>query len=131
MATTDPDGDTVFAALAQLVLARGAAPLTRWPDGWETTLDAAWLVALNGSGADLAFTSRLRPDGMAGRGGVTIPPYHAYIESRGWAAGFLHPLRGGTFAAGEGANLQTFYAALTAALAREWGAQSVGEGPTV
>jgi hypothetical protein len=51
------------------------------------------------------------PGGAVG-GGVTVQPFHTYIEYNGWPAGVLNPLGEGEFAAGTGANVESFVAAL-------------------
>ena len=41
-----------------------------------------------------------------------MQPFHTYIEYNGWPAGVLNPLGEGEFAAGTGANVESFVAAL-------------------
>lgn len=91
-----------FDAIVGLALALGAAPLNRYPGAWEHQVDPTWKIAVN------AHWEPATVDGLV------IPGFHAAIWYNGWPAGLLSP-RGGVIAAGEGANEDSFIAALCAA----------------
>lgn len=59
----------------------------------------SWLVSAN-------------PTPITTEGGVTVMPFHAYIEFNGWPAGVLRVMGDGQFAAGSEANPEAFAAAL-------------------
>ncbi len=89
-----------FAAIADLCLALDAAPANRYPGCWELRLDEHWEIAFNGHGESVRSSH-----------GVAVEPYHCYVQFNGWPAGVFGPL-GGTIAAGELANEETFLAAV-------------------
>lgn len=101
-----PENPTVLNLLPLLVLALGAAPLNKHAGCWEHQIDESWRVAINGH--------REAHDVE----GVSLPPFHIYLEYNGWPAGILHPLTGGLMAAGEAANEGTLIAALVRAIER-------------
>ena len=76
-------------------------PLAQMPGRrWAGTCGPwSWLV--NGSGIPITT-----------EGGVTVMPFHTYIEFNGWPAGVLDAVGEGEFAAGTGANPEAFAAAL-------------------
>ena len=100
--------DPYYAAICY-AQSHGAKDLKNHPGCWESQVDEGWFIALNGH-KDPMLTS-----GGAGKGDVVHPipvePYTVYVEWNGWPAGILTPF-GGTLAAGEAANPETFVAAL-------------------
>lgn len=108
----------VAAKVAELNKALGAPRACDVEGCWEHQIDEHWFVAVNGHKEEQALK---RSNG----GGVTVPPFHFYLEFNGWPAGFLTPF-GGTMAAGEAANEQTLIAALDAAIAKASGANGKG-----
>lgn len=70
---------------------------------WTDATFKQWWVAFNG-----------HPEKKATSKGQQVDPYHCYVEYNGWPAGVFTPY-GGVIAAGEGANENTFIAALVRA----------------
>lgn len=95
-----------FDKIAALALKTGVKDLRSL---WLHKVDEKWTVAING--ADEAL--RAEPEGMMG---ATIEPFNAAVWYNGWLAGSLSPLEG-IFAAGSGANEDSFIEALDRAIA--------------
>ena len=93
--------------LAQLGGALGVTKITELPGCWEHKIDDEWEIAFNGH--DEATASSLSS--------VPVPPMSVYIQYNGWPAGVVGFL-GGVIAASEGANEETFLAAIEAAIKR-------------
>ena len=93
-----------FGVLAELGIALDAAPLTKHAGCWECQIDKQWLIAVNGHKQPMRWRD------------ITVDPFHCYVEYNGWPAGIFTPY-GGTIAAGEGANEDTFIAAMQTRLA--------------
>jgi len=80
---------------------------------WIERVDSRWTFALNGK--DKAV--RVEPEGSMG---WDVQPYHVAVWFNGWAAGEFSPFSG-WMAAGDGANEETFIAALRDRLAQSSG----------
>lgn len=78
----------------------GIPGLSHHPGVWTRKLDDRWTLKANGHGEPID----------------DVPPYSFHIEYNGWPAGVIDP-NGAVFAAGTLANLDTFNAALEAAIA--------------
>jgi hypothetical protein len=102
---SEPKLSLAFARIAELCIALDQAPLPKHPDCWECQVDKTWWIAVNGHSEQ-----RKTSDGF------DVPPFNAVIKYNGWPAGIMDPY-GGCIAAGEGANENTFTAALDAAIA--------------
>ena len=98
-----------FAKLCDMAIALGAAPMNKHAACWEHQVDAQWWVAFNG-----------HPEAKETSKGHQVEPFHCYVEYNGWPAGIFMPY-GGCIAAGEGANENTFIAALARAEAEALG----------
>lgn len=95
-----------IAKVVELGIAAGAAPLNKLEGCWEYQIDARWWIAMNGHKQDRLATT-----------GEVVKPFTVYIKYNGWPAGILD-FGGGIIAAGEGANENTFIAAIEVALAK-------------
>jgi hypothetical protein len=95
-----------FDLIAQLAIKLGAAPMSKHSGCWRHAVDEHWTIVLNGHEHDQKHE------------GVTVPPFHCYVEFNGFPAGLFHPVAGGLIAAGSAVNETTFLAALRAALER-------------
>lgn len=93
--------------LAQLGGVVGIGKICDLPGCWEHKLDERWEFAFNGH--QQATVSSFST--------VPVPPFSVYIQYNGWPAGVLG-FCGGVIAAGEGANEETFLAAIDAAIKR-------------
>ena len=93
----------MFVAIADYALRQGVKSINALPGCWEQQIDEQWWIAVNGHREE-CLTSE----------GTAVPGFSAYVKYNGWPAGFVDPY-GGTFAAGEGANEDTFLAALKGA----------------
>ncbi len=91
-----------FSAIAAYHRRSGLPPLNQIEGCWEVQVDEQWWFALNGHPTPLGCSK-----------GYGVLPYHLCVEYNGWPAGVLSPTDGGIFAAGSGANVDTFIAALT------------------
>lgn len=101
----EPSLIEAFTKIAELCHALGAGPMNKHAGCWECQVDKRWKIAVNG-----------HPEPkVSSLSEVPIEPFHAYAEFNGWPAGILNPY-GGTIAAGECANEDTFIAALEAAI---------------
>lgn len=94
-----------FSKLCELCLALGQAPANKHPGCWEHQVNAQWAIAFNA-----------HPEPKPCSQGVTVEPFHCYVQFNGWPAGVFNPY-GGQIAAGECANEEAFLAALDAAIA--------------
>lgn len=93
-------------ALLDLARAHNVANIKSLPGAWECKIDDTWYVACNGHNESLPVD----PPGMMG---AVIPPYHLAVWYEGWLVGLFHPY-GGVFAAGSGANEESFTRAIRA-----------------
>jgi hypothetical protein len=73
---------------------------------WRRTIGESWRIVFNGT-----------PEAKKPEDAPELPPFGIYVEYNGWPAGILHP-SGGIIAAGEGANENTFIAAIEADLGK-------------
>ena len=89
-----------FAKLCDLCIALDAAPANKHAGCWEQQVDPRWWIAFNG-----------HPEAKKTSKGQDVDPFHCYVEYNGWPAGVFTPY-GGIIAAGEGANEDTFIAAM-------------------
>lgn len=99
----------VFGLIAEICLAMGEHPLHKHDGCWELIVDHQWTVAVNGHKVPQVYRSKDSIE--TGSIGVDVQPYDAYVEYNAWPAGSFNPF-GGILAAGEGANEDTFIAAL-------------------
>lgn len=97
---TGVDPLEVFAAVAGVAERAGETPINQRAGTWERQLDPAWWIAVNA-----------HRDPVTCSKGVEVAPFTMYVEYNGWPAGILSPTAGGQFAAGTGANIETFLAA--------------------
>lgn len=67
-----------FMLIADLCVALGATPLSKHAGCWEYNLGRRWLLAVNGHRTPTKT-----------RAGLEVPPFHAYVERRGWPEGLL------------------------------------------
>lgn len=95
-----------FSEICGLAIRVGAKNIKELPGCWEYEIDGQWWVAVNGHAVPMKCSH-----------GGDVPPYHAFVEFNGWPAGLVSPA-GGTMAAGEGANEDTFIAAVKLARVR-------------
>lgn len=100
----------MFDKIVQLGLKHGVSNLKDYPSAWIHKVDDQWTLALNGKDNELP----VEPEGTMGIS--RLEPFHAAVWYNGWPAGILYPY-GGEFAAGEGANEDTFIEALDRAIA--------------
>jgi hypothetical protein len=98
-ATTEENITEVFALIVELAEALGVRDINQLEGCWEVEVDSAWWFALNGHGTPTEAR------------GIHVPPFEVYVEYNGWPAGVVGPYAG-VLAAGEGANEETFCAAL-------------------
>lgn len=96
-----------FVRVMELGIALGIKPLPEHDGCWEHQVDERWFIACNG---------HLTKQGLKLHPKLEIEPYTCYVEYNGWPAGNFG-YHGGVIAAGEGANENTFIAALVAAKA--------------
>lgn len=89
-----------FAEVIELCAFMGAWPANKHDSCWEEKIDDEWWIALNGH-KEKRLCSR----------DIVLPPFACYVEYNGLPAGFFDPF-GGSIVACEGANEQTFIAAL-------------------
>jgi hypothetical protein len=97
---------TAMDAVAQLAISLDAIPLHKHAGCWEHQIDKQWWIAFNGQKQAVECSK-----------GISVDPYHVYIEFNGWPAGIINPFEG-TLCAGEIANESTFIAAVEKATAR-------------
>ncbi len=76
---------------------------------WVHAVDERWTIAINGQPVAMAVEIDQT------MGVAALEPYHAAVWYNGWLAGIFSPA-GGVFAAGSGANEETFAAAIDAAI---------------
>jgi len=100
---------TIMELLLELVQAHNIINIKDLPGAWECKIDDIWYVACNGHQEQLSVNP---PNTM----GADIPPYYFAVWYNGWLAGLFHPY-GGIFAAGTGANEETFTWAVKAHIA--------------
>lgn len=94
----------IIVPLLELTQAHNVTNIKDLPGAWEIAVDEKWYVACNGQDEQISVEP-------AGTMGAKIPPYHFAVWYNGWLAGLFHPY-GGVFAAGTGANEETFTAAV-------------------
>ena len=98
-----------FYKLCELCIALGQAPANKHPECWVHQVNTLWAIAFNAH-ADP------KPCSL----GVTVQPFHCYVQFNGWPAGVFNPY-GGQIAAGECANEAAFLEAMDAAIAKAQG----------
>ena len=77
------------------------------PGAWEHKIDDTWYIACNGHPEPV----HCEPPGTMR---ADIPAYNFCVWYNGWLAALFHPQAGGCFAAGSGANVDTFVASVKA-----------------
>jgi hypothetical protein len=97
--------NVAFAALCDLGIALGIAPLNEHAGCWHHRIDERWAVWMNGHKVPMPSVLE-----------QWLDPFHCYVEYNGWPAGIFSPF-GGVIAAGEGANENAFIAAIERATA--------------
>jgi len=90
-----------FVQVAKLCEALGVEAINRLPGCWEHQVDDNWFIAANGHREPTKCTK-----------GITVQPFHCYVEWNGFPAGEFHPIEGGFIAMGQLANEDTFIEAL-------------------
>jgi hypothetical protein len=107
MATTNEPISSTFAAIAAYAIATGQVPIKG--KLWHVKLDEHWEFIVNG-------TDEAQETGPFGQSqtSVKLDPFFCYVEFNGWPAGLFSP-HGGSFAAGELANVEAFQRALRSA----------------
>ena len=103
MSEHTPNLCEAFAELAEFAQSRGANNIRELAGCWESDVDEHWWVAINGHSEPCECSH-----------GGTVPAFSTLIEWNGWPAGVIDPF-GGTIAAGECANEDTFITALAKA----------------
>jgi hypothetical protein len=103
--TTEPDPMADILRLAEHL---GARNIRARSGCWEAAVDDTWWVALNPHEHDCRCSR-----------GPEVPAFVAYVEYNGWPAGHVSLLGDGWFAAGDGANPETFAAAVRTRIARQ------------
>jgi hypothetical protein len=99
-------GKPLFLLLAELGVKDGVAPIHNLPGCWERQIGPHWWVAVNGHKQPM----------LCSKSEIPVAPFHCYVMFNGWPAGLFDPY-GGTIAAGEAANEETFAAAIEAEIA--------------
>jgi hypothetical protein len=84
-----------FVEIAKLAAAYNLPPLNELPNVWECKVDEHWTIVVNGHKEKKQWHD------------IEIAPFHCYVEFNGFPAGIFSP-RGGSIAAGELANEETF-----------------------
>lgn len=107
------DKKPLFVIIGELATKDGAIPLNKHDGVWTRQIGEHWWIAVNGHDETLPASS---PDGASSGVPFDVEPFHCYVEYNGWPAGVFTPM-GGTFAAGEAGNEETFVAALEAEIA--------------
>ncbi len=105
MSENEPD---VFDAIVKMCSRLGVRNISTLDGCWTYKIDDEWWVAVNGQTTPQTAISPT--DIEFNRQGTEVDPFTAYIEYNGWPAGIVDPY-GGTFAAGDAANAETFVAA--------------------
>lgn len=100
---------SVIDTLLELAQVHKVVGINHLPGAYELQIDDTWYLAINGHETPITVD----PKGCME---AEIPPWHFAVWYNGWIAGIFHPLRGGEFADGTGANLETFSAAIEAHL---------------
>lgn len=95
---------TAIEAIMNLAKALDVTGISALPGAWEQKIDDTWYLAINGKDHEVA----VEPENAMK---AEIPPYHFCVWYNGWVAALFHPY-GGMFAAGEGANEDTFAVAV-------------------
>lgn len=103
-----------FVRVMELGIALGIKPLPEHDGCWEHQVDDTWFIACNGHMEPKKMRKHPELDALS--------PYTVYVEYNGWPAGNFG-YHGGVIAAGEGANENTFIAALLAAALKIKGEQ--------
>ena len=96
----------VFGLIAELAAALGVRDIGSTEGCWEHALDERWWFAINGHKEPVKCSQ-----------GVTVPPFHCYLEYNGFPAGVFSSF-GGQIAAGSAANEETFCETLRQAICR-------------
>ena len=87
----------------------GAAPVNSLPGCYERQIDEHWFIAVNGH--------KESQKTKGGTGGISVEPFHLYVEFNGWPTGYVTPY-GGIIAAGDAANEGAFIEACEKALGK-------------
>lgn len=98
----------MFSKVCDLGCALGVVDLVSRPGAWVHKVDERWIFAVNPHDETLEVT----PEGTMG---CSVPFGHVAVWYNGWLAGIFAP-NGGEFAAGDGANEDTFITALDSAI---------------
>ena len=108
MAKTENVGPLTDAmcAVADLGFAMGIHDICKLPGCYELQIDKHWWIAMNGHWEKIKCSK-----------GVTIDPFHCYVEWNGWPAGIFSAF-GGSIVCGEAANENTFIEAVKVATAK-------------
>ncbi len=109
---TDPPICEAFMKLAELATKDGIGAFNTLPGCWTRHIGKQWWIAVNGHKTSMKATS---PNGASAGDGISVEPFHVYIEFNGWPAGIFTPY-GGAIAAGDAANESTFISAIEAEL---------------
>ena len=102
----------VAGKIAELCLARGNFPLTKYAGPFVDAIDDVWTFAANGHRRSFVV-----PDTKE-RMGCELKPFEFAIWFNGWLAGIFDAY-GGAIVAGEGANEATLIEALDRAIEKE------------
>jgi len=94
------DFERIWESLAGLATSCDAAPMSKHEGCWEKRLNEQWEISVNGHGEEKECVH-----------GAVVPPFTIYVRYNGWPAGLIDS-HGGSIAAGEGANIDTFLDAL-------------------
>lgn len=98
--------ENVFDLIAQIAIADGDSPITKFPGCWHRKLDDEWEIWVNGHREKMAIPRHEE---------LKVSPFHCYVEFNGWPAGVFTPFDG-CIVAGKLANEETFIKALKNAL---------------
>ena len=80
---TDQPLSAVFYEIAELHGRLGVEPLAKHEGCWTHRVDDTWWIAVNGHKEEVKC-----------KDGVSVPPFHAYIECAGGPAGLVNPYGG-------------------------------------
>ena len=108
--STEQEERFPFDAILEMCDRLGVRDIGSMDGFWTYVIDDHWWIAVNGHKVDVEAQSpqHVNP--------TPVPPFTAYVEFNGWPAGLIDPY-GGTLAAGEIANAETFMAACDAVVA--------------
>ena len=109
MKTSEPRSPLAFSLVADLVIARGQAPMTQYDAPLHVPIDDRWEGWINGSDEDSVIADAATSS-MAHE--ATVPPFSFMAFRLGWLAGIIDP-GGGTVI---GSSEDELVAALEAAI---------------